>query len=278
MNTTFYKILSIPARLVAVVAILLSGFLSVAAADIAAEADSAYMHNEYDKAVRLYTDLLRQNPSSPSILYNLGCAYYKSGNEGEARLCLERAHRLDPSDSRITRNISYLASRIEDANKAELKGKKGNVAPDELGFFADMHSWIAAGHSSDLWAGLAAGSFVLFVIAIALYVLSQNVIVKKTGFFSSIVLFVASAVFIAFAFMAAKEFNRTDLGIVTSFKTVLTEEPADDAKAVGASLHRGTKLQILDSRLNPEGKTGWYKVRLNSDNIGWIPADNLTVI
>lgn len=245
---------------------------------MAVKADSAYNNHDYDEAITLYSELSKEYPSSSAILFNLGCAYYKSGNEGEARLCLERAHRLDPSDGRIIDNINYLESRIEDANKAELKGKKGNVAPDEKGFFENLHSWIADRHSSDMWAFWAVVSFVLLTILISLYAFSANVAVKKSGFFGGIVLFFATIIFVVFSFMASRQFDREDQAIVTSFKTEMIEEPADGAKVVGAPLHRGTKLLILESRLNPEGKIGWYKVKLNSDNIGWMHASDITVI
>lgn len=99
------------------------------AKEIAKKGEDAYNKGEYEEAVNHFKRAIEVNGPTATLLYDLGNAYYKSGNEGEARLCLERAKRLDPSNDKINGNIEYLASRIQDANKAEMKGKKGSVAP-----------------------------------------------------------------------------------------------------------------------------------------------------
>ncbi len=248
------------------------------AAKVVAEADTAYAHADYDKAAALYEQVVEREGVSGAILYNLGNAYYKSGNEGEARLCLERAKRLDPSNKLISQNIQYLASRIEDANKAEMKGKKGSVAPDPTGFFGRIHNRIAVDTSSDAWAEMAAMAFVLLVLAIALYLFSHNVRMKKIGFFSAIIFLFFSVVFVVFAEMAASSFEARDEAVLMQFKLTLSSEPQQGAPAVGFPLHRGTKFHILDSELNPDGEIGWYKVQLNSNNVGWLPADAIEII
>ena len=265
----------------------LAGFLNMQAADAAsstspmemvAEADTAYAHDDYDKAVSLYREVIGQTGPSASLLYNLGNAYYKSGNEGEARLCLERAKRLDPSNKSIDENIAYIAGRVEDANRAELKGKKGDVAPDEPGFFGRADRTISVDTSSNAWAEMAATAFILLVLAVALYLFSSNVRFKKIGFFSALIFIFFAVVFIVFAEMAASHFESKDEAVLMQFKQTLSAEPEADAPAVGFPLHRGTKLRILDTELDVDGKPGWYKVELNSSNIGWIAADDVTII
>lgn len=243
-----------------------------------AEADSAYSHGDYEKTIALYNSFIKSNGANAAILYNLGNAYYKSGNEGEARLCLERAKRLDPSGHKINENLNYLTSRIQDANKSEMKGKRGSVAPDPKGYFGRLHDSIAVDTSSDSWAEMAAMAFLLTILAVALYLFSANVKLKKAGFFSAIILICFSVIFIIFAEMAAKEFYRKNECLLMTFKATLMAEPGDSDKPIGFPLHRGTKFQILDSRLNADGEIGWYKVKLNSSNIGWLPAADVTII
>lgn len=243
-----------------------------------AEADSAYDKGDFDEAVELYSRVARSYPAGAGLLFNLGNAYYKAGDEGEARLCLERAKRLDPSNKSIDQNIEYIASRVRDANKAELKGKKGNVEPDVPGYFGRLRKSIAVDSSSDAWAEMAATSFILLLLALALYFFTSKVKFKKIGFFSALIFVFFTVVFIVFAEMAASTFESQDEGVVSVFKAQLTDEPSAGATHVGFPLHRGTKLQILDTALNPEGEKGWYKVRLNHSNTGWIKASELTVI
>lgn len=141
-----------------------------------------------------------------------------------------------------------------------------------------MRKGVAVDTASNSWAEMAAMAFVLLILSVALYVFSTAVKMKKIGFFSSFIFLFFSVVFIIFAEMAASQFERKDEVVITSFKSTLLAEPESEAKSVGFPLHRGTKLLILDSGMNADGKIEWYKVKLNSNNIGWIPADAVSVI
>lgn len=267
-------------KVLGVIAMLLISLSAMAVnpSALVAEGDSAYAKRDYEKAVNCYSQVIKESGSSAPLLFNLGCAYYKMGNEGEARLALERAKKLDPSNSQINQNIRYIAARVQDANKAELKGKKGDIAPEEVGFFGRLHNKIAADTSSNAWAGFAAMSFILTLCFVAFYLFVNNVKIRKTGFFCSIIFFVFSIIFIILSEMAASHFLSKDEAIITAFKTELIADPGDSTKTVGSPLTRGTKLQILESRLNADGEIGWYKVKLNSTNIGWIDASAISII
>lgn len=54
--------------------------------------------NQPDRAIPLYREVLRSNPGFWRSNYNLGLAYYKTGNPAEAETCLQRAIQIDPSD------------------------------------------------------------------------------------------------------------------------------------------------------------------------------------
>ena len=94
----------------------------VRGADVA-DADSAYNAKEYAKAISIYNELIEENGTSAPVLFNLGSAYYQAGDYGQAMLNYLRARRLDPGNEEINANLRYLQSRVEDANKAEQKGK-----------------------------------------------------------------------------------------------------------------------------------------------------------
>lgn len=243
-----------------------------------ADADSAYKAGDYEKCQKLYEAVIERNGATASLLYNLANAFYKGGNEGYARLYLERAKRLDPSNKRINSNLEYLATRINDSNKAELKGKKGDVVPDEPGFFGNVRRHIAVDTSSNAWAEMAAMAFILLILSLTLYFFSTSVKFKKIGFFSAIIFVIFSVIFVIFSEMAATEFQSKDEVILTSFKATLKATPSESAKDVGVSLHRGTKLTIIDTEMDINGEIGWYRLKLNNSNIGWLPVEDVTAI
>lgn len=253
--------------------------ISANARSIASEADSAYNAKDYVKAVTLYTTILESEGSSAALLFNLGNAYFQEGDFGNAMLCWQRARRLNPGDSEINTNIRYLQSRVEDANKAEQKGKRLKTTPDEPSFFQNVYSSIAENTSSNTWGVTAAVLFVLFVAMAALYIFSRDVIYRKIGFFAGFILIAFSIMFVIFSFMAASAADSHDKGVLTAFKTTLLTEPGktQDANKSGI-LTKGTCVQILSEEVDAEGKVTWYKVRLNSDYIGWVSASDMEVI
>ncbi|MDE5552760.1 MAG: tetratricopeptide repeat protein [Muribaculaceae bacterium] len=273
MRTIIYK----TACLLMVLAAAMTTF-RLSASDTLHRADSAYNRGEYDKAVELYKSAEVSEGTSAAMLYNLGNAYYKSGDEGHAMVSYMRAKRLDPRNSRINDNIKFLSSRVEDVNKAELKGKKGNVSPDPLSFFQRAGNTITRDTSSDYWAVFGALSFVILLGALAVYIFSPAVTLKKLGFFSAIIMFVFTVIFTIFALTAAHAFEKHDEVVLTAFKTTLKEEPDENAQAVGSPLHRGTLFTILEDERDHSGEPAWFKVKLNSDNIGWISASDVEII
>lgn len=66
-----------------------------------------YEDKDYSSAVRMYASALNQGYESASLYFNLGSAYFKSGDLGRATLYLMKAKRLDPSDEDITQNLEF---------------------------------------------------------------------------------------------------------------------------------------------------------------------------
>lgn len=243
-----------------------------------AKADSAYNVGNYDKAVEIYDSVACREGVSAAMLFNMGNAAYKSGDDAKAILCYRRALKLDPRNKRISENLRFLNSKIEDANKAELKGKKGNVSPDPVGFFGRVGEGITMNTPVNYWATFGVMAFLLGLASVVLYLFSSNVNMKKIGFFSSLIMFLFLIVFLIFSFMSASQFESKDKAILTEFRTILKEEPSTSGRETGSPLHRGTTVEILDETKSVEDQSIWYKVKLNSQNIGWVEQKDLEII
>lgn len=266
-------------KVISIIAVSLISAMSALASNPVAEADSAYNAGNYEEAVKLYKDVIAEEGTSAPLLFNLGNACCQAGDFGGAIVSWERARRLDPTNERINSNLNYLRNRIDDANKAEQKGKRFKTTADAPSFFESVHTVIACDRTSDFWAVFAAVFFILFICCAALYIFTRRVAFRKIGFFGGIVCFFASVLFLIFSFMAAGAQDSSDEGVITAFKvTLLTEPGKENEPGHGSVLTKGTLVDILSEEVDAEGNVRWYKVRLNSDYIGWVSVSDIEII
>lgn len=248
------------------------------ARNVVAEADSAYNSKDYARAIELYESVADTVGVSVPLLFNMGNAYYQEGNYGRAMLCYLRAKRLDPGQPELNSNLRYLRSRIEDSNKAEQKGKRLKVTLDEPSFFQSVHSAIAVETSSNLWAVWGVICFLLFIGGATLYIFTRSVLLRKIGFFGGIVTLACTVIFVSFAISGARAVASKDEGVITAYKVPLLTEPGQESTGKEGVLTKGTEVRIVSEETDAEGNVTWYKVRLNSDYLGWVSAEDLEVI
>lgn len=261
------------------------------------QADSAYNKGDEQLAIEKYLDIIKIKGESSDLLFNLANAYYKNGEISNAIVSLVRANKLDPQNESVKSNLAFLRTFIKDANRGELKGKKGSVEPDDVTFLGNIFNWIAKDNSSNTWAIWSAASFVLLIIFIAIYLFIKNVLIRKIGFFGGLSLLFLTIVFTVFAFMAARSQTGKDIGVITGAKVSLIIDKKDITKTITADstvetivqgnskdkvttipLHAGTEVTILSDTPEIFGRQPWVNVYLNSDIHGWMPADDLQVV
>ena len=244
----------------------------------AEDAERAYNNGNYAEAISLYNNLLEDDSVSAALYYNLGNAYYKSGENGNAVLAFERAKKLKPHDRQIVNNLNYVVQKVTDANVKELKGKKGNLEYDNPTFFQLVRKKISETRSSNDWACLAVIAFLLFLCFLALYVFASNILARKAGFFGGIAFISFAVIFLILAFVSAGYAESKDDAVIISQKIALLEKPEIGAGNSTVPLHSGTKVEIIEDYESKGGSATWYKVRLNSENIGWINSKDLEII
>ncbi|MDE6230266.1 MAG: tetratricopeptide repeat protein [Muribaculaceae bacterium] len=237
-------------------------------------ADSLYVSGNYTAAAELLSEIGQTKGFSSASLANLGNCYAKLGDYGHAMLCYNRSLLMDPSNKEVKHNISYVQSKVRANNITEIKGKKQSVDMDSPSFFSSVRMFITEKHLSDTWAVWGAVCFVLLIIAIALYIFSSSTLIRKIGFFGGLGLFGLTVIFLIFAFMGSAEMAKARTGVVIAYKVGLKTEPYSTAKASTASLTRGTLMTILDKEDENADSIVWYKVRLNSNYVGWIKDED----
>ncbi len=224
-------------------------------------ADSAYNKENYAEAIHLYQESLVKNGRSSDVYYNLGNAYYRSGNLAQAVLAYERALRVDPSNKDARINLDFVNSKLED--KPE----------DNNSFLTRAHHGVVTFMSANAWAWMAFIVFAMLCGAMAMYILSSNVMIRKAGFFSGIILLALVIYFVIVASDASSRINNHDEAVVTAPSTLLNSvprQPKQTEKVV--PLHEGTKVEIIDSVSTPDDPVSprWYNVRINGSNSAWL--------
>lgn len=253
-------------------------FHAMAGESSTAMADTLYMHGEYAKAAEAYEAVSKMDGQSPALLFNLANSYAQTGEIGKAILYYSRANRLDPTNKEIRNNLDYFTSKVEDSNRAELRGKKTSVSPDHPTFFQSVDRFICADFPRNMWAYVAVFAFILLLVQIAVYLFCSDVRLRKFGFFGGFCSLFVSVVCVVFAFKSASYFDSHDKAVMIAYKTELLLEPSSDAKPASNLLCQGTLFDIIAEETDVEGVATWYKVRLNSDFEGWVRASDIAVI
>lgn len=264
--------------LVCIIAVMVLSQSICAKESPAAMADTLYAHGEYAKAAEAYSAIAKVDGVSPELLFNLANSYAQIGDLGNAVLYYSRANRLAPTNKEIRNNLQYFASKVEDSNRAELRGKKTSVAPDHATFFQSVNRFICSEFPVNMWAYFGAASFVLLIGLIAVYLFCSDVRLRKIGFFGGIACFFFSLICVIFAFMTASYYDSHDTAVLMAYKTELLIEPSSDAKPASSLLCQGTRFEIIAEETDVQGVPTWYKVRLNSDIEGWLRASDIAII
>lgn len=253
-------------HLLIILALLFASTCTAAAASLSAEADSAYNKEDYARAVQLYTQILNQQGRSADVYYNLGNAWYRRGNVAQAILAYERALRVDPSHADARANLTFVNASLED--KPE----------DNNSVLVRIHNSVVTSATANTWAWIAAVLFLLLCGAIALYIFTSTISLRKIGFFGGIILLISFCYLLVVALNAASRIDDHSEAIVIAQSTLLNSmprQPKQTEKVV--VLHQGTKVEIIDSVATPDDPVSprWYNVRVNSSAEAWLRATDV---
>lgn len=235
--------------------------------------NTAYLDSLWSKGVQAYTDgrwsecteslkaLESVGVVSPELYYNLGNAYFKSGDYPHAILYYERTLKISPSfeDARI--NLDFANSLIRD---------KIDAVPEFV-----LKSWarkVCYLMPSDFWAVI---SIVLFAAALALFLvfrLGASRGLRRTGFYCSIVALILSASSFGMARWQRNSYLRADGAIVMKPVASVKSSPSRDSSKDLFVLHEGTKVTVLDT----VGE--WKNISLSDGRQGWIEESDMEMI
>lgn len=224
------------------------------------EADKAYLSGEYQLAISLYEEVLKEG-SSAEVHYNLGNAYYRTENLKMAILNYERALLLAPSDVDIRHNLQVAQSKTID-----------KVTPKSEMFFITWYRSLTNLLTSNQWAWLAIISLAMAIVLALLYLFANGIRLRKLGFFGGVVMLVLFLLGNLFAWQQGHNEATRDGAIIMTATVKVKTTPSETAKDA-FTLHEGTKVTIVDDSMKD-----WKQVTLSDGRSGWLPASDMEKI
>lgn len=224
------------------------------------EAEKAYDSKQYGQAVALYEQVIAQGYKSAGLYYNLGNAYLRSNKIGKAIYNYERARKINPTDEDISINLGIAQSRTID-----------KIDSRENYFISVVKSGVLSSMSTTAWAWLTILALFLTALAYFFFKHASTTALRRTMFFSSVVLFVVFAVAYLFGNSAMNAKYENKFAIITATEVKIMNEPTESAKTA-FTLHEGTKIRVL------ENNGDWVLIKLDNGNEGWLRISDVGVI
>ena len=223
--------------------------------------DDAYSKGDYATAISAYEHLIANEGVAPELYYNLGNAYYKSGEIAKAILNYERALLLDPSDSDTRFNLELARTKTID-----------KVSD---GFKLFLTQWVESVinvASMHTWAVIGAVAFILMLVALLLLFFGKSVALRKAAMALSVLMLVLCL----FSNIAAKHhydaLNVRNMAIIMNASVTAKSTPDDSGTSLFV-IHEGRKVRVSDDTMKE-----WKEIELEDGTVGWIPTSALEII
>lgn len=225
-----------------------------------ANADAEFSKGNYQQAVADYEELLKKGESA-QLYFNLGNSYYRLGNITQSVIAYERAQRLSPSDRDITYNLEFVRSKTID-----------KIVPVDEMFFVSWYWSLVNSCGVDGWARMAVVSFVLALAMALLFLLGRSEWMRRTGFYSALLLAFVFVMSNVFAWHQKQAFEHRDKAVVVA-PTINVKSTPSDTGTDAFVIHEGTSVIITDRTMKD-----WFSVTLANGKEGWLKRSQVEVI
>ena len=219
-----------------------------------------YKKAQYQAAIKSYQQILDDGYKSEAVYFNLGDAYFKLGDIPSALLYYEKAHKLAPGDEDINFNIYFASSKTTD-----------KVEPNPEFFVTRWWYSCILFFSLDTLSLLSVVFFIAGSGLLVLYLFATIVSLKKSSFYTGILMLFAGLLFVFIANRQQHYFNDHHQAIIFSGSVSVKSAPGEQAGILFV-LHDGTKVNILDNN------NSWIKIQLANGIEGWIQQSDVKEI
>jgi tetratricopeptide (TPR) repeat protein len=213
------------------------------------EANKLYEQGKYSEAASGYQKILQSGQASAAVLYNLGNAFFKSGQLGRAIAIYRRAQQVTPRDPDLRANLLFARNQTQGPTLAMSKweGWLRRLTLNEWTLLAVVGLWV---------------SLVLLAI--------QEWRPRWKSVLRNYVLIVGLATILSFVGVGAAIYQQYSGGtaVVITSEAPLHNGPLDESPAP-VTLHDGAEVRVLDH------KDAWVQVSPDPLRIGWVRRDQI---
>jgi tetratricopeptide (TPR) repeat protein len=213
-------------------------------------ANTFYAAQNFDSAVAYYEKIVAAGAVSPAVYFNLGNAYFRLKKAGLARLCYEKAARLDPADKDIAANVKFLESSIVDRVPEPQRGFLDSV-------FWQLHILLPL--SLQLWLCFALLLVIALLASAALYLrgTTRLWLIYAASLLSLVLLLSGLS-------MSIKIYQSEKVGYAILLEPSADAKNEPDGAKIIFTAHEGTKFLVRKSL------EGWSLVSLPNGLSGWV--------
>lgn len=224
------------------------------------EASREYNHKNYEQAINIYQSIINEGLESSGLYYNLGNAYYRSGDITSAIYYYEKAHKLAPTDRDILHNIQVVTAKTLD---------KIDQVPEI--FYLRWWKLLLDSFTEKTLSVLMIITLILVLGSGVIYILVSAPVIRSTSAWTGMILLL---LFIAIWLVAAgKKHQLSSKNEAIIFTpTVEVKSSPDEASTLLFVIHEGTKVKLMDQ----VGE--WQEVKIANGSQGWIRSQDMKVI
>ena len=207
------------------------------------DANKLYEKGGYQDAIQAYQAVLSNQPTA-AVYFNLGNAYFKSGQLGDAIAEYRQAAAYAPRDPDIQANLKFARARVS--------------GPSYLG---DWKERIAGNVTNRQWILLScAGTWTFFLL---LAVRQLRPMWTRSLMPWTAVSAVLGLGLTVSCLWVTHDRNTTEIAVVVQRDAVMRLGPFDESKSM-MTLQDGTELKVIDH------KNDWLQVTADDKSVGWI--------
>jgi len=216
----------------------------------------AYRKGQYDLAIQEFESILLDNWDSPELYYNLGNAFYRSGNIAGAVWAFESCLKLYPTHQDAIYNLKLTNLKVID--------RMDLPAPP---FYLKWYLGIKERYTPSKWLNISL--FILLLLALlmsASRLTSLSILVNLKGI-TIAVLF--TSFFLTFHSVWTEKLYH--LGIIYSTKVEARSEPNQFSTRL-FEVHEGLRVSIN------QAVDDWIEIELLDGKMGWIEDSQIRLI